>query len=214
MKRVLAILLCAVMLFSLCSCNVEKEVNDALEKAAQEANKKIIHGSISANTYSSDYTGITFNKPTSWKYSSDEELASFAESISSNTDYSSSFEKTVTENGNVYEMMVKDSSTGSGAFIIYENLEITNGSSISEEEYLDIVKSQMEGVSQAEYSFEESSEIKLCGEKYLKGVFTAVSSGVEFEQVYYLRNIDGIMTVMVATLIGDYTTADFEAMFR
>ena len=77
MKRLLSLILCAVMLVSFIGCT-DNNVTPGTDNDANASNKKVelSRGKIEGDTYKSEYLGLEFTKPSSWVFSTDEEIAS------------------------------------------------------------------------------------------------------------------------------------------
>lgn len=195
MKKLLALVLTACMLLCFASCSAAK----------------VQRGTIDGNVYKSEYSGITFTKPDGWVYSSDEEIAKTM-NIGSEMLDRNNFEKAVTEAASTYDMMVKDSVTGSNVSVSYENLEVTNNEDKTLEEYIDIALEQLKEQDIIKYEIGESKELTLCGETYTRIITTASYNGVEMTQAYYMRKIDNIIVNIIVTAIGT-EISDIEAMF-
>ena len=217
MKKIIALALSALMLLSFVACGakdvVDDVVNDVVDNIAEEANKEITRGVINGNSYTSEYSGISFTKPDAWTYSSDEELAALV-SVSADQLNTTNFAKSVAEMGTVYDMMATDPATGSNVMVLYENMKITNaGNALSAKEYLDVLKTQLPTQSGMDYNFMAEETVDLNGKEYLKGTVTLTGDTSIISQVYYMSAIGDVMNVVIVTPVNGVTAADVEAMF-
>ena len=217
MKKIIALIIASVMVLSFAACGakdvVDNVVNDVVDNIVEEANKEITRGVINGNSYTSEYSGISFNKPDAWTYSSDEELAALISASAEQLD-TTNFAKSVAEMGSVYDMMATDPATGSNVMVLYENLKITNaGNSLTAKEYLDILKTQLPTQSGMDYNFMSEETVTFNGNEYLKGTFTLTIETSIISQVYYMRAIGDVMNVVIVTPVNGVTPADVEAMF-
>lgn len=217
MKKIIALTLAALMLICFTACGVKDAVNDAVEGAienmAEKANEDITRGAVSGNTYTSEYSGISFTKPDTWTYSDDETLASLLNQSMDSIDMND-ISKTLAESGTVYDMMVSDAETGSNLMVLYENMDVTNaGNAMSAQEYLDTLKTQLPAQSGMDYEFMIEETVILSGNEYLKGTFTLTVDTMIISQIYYLRAMDNVMCCLISTPVNGVTAEDIEAMF-
>lgn len=214
MKKVIALVLVVMMAFSCTGCaDFMKGFEAGMKEAAAEANKEVSRGVINENVYSSEYSGLTFTKPDSWVYSTDEEIADLmGVAIDDMTD-ASEFSKAVAEMSSIYDMMVVDNYTGNNISIMYENLKISNGSDMTENAYIDALKEQL-AVNNMGYEIQENADtVSLSGNTYQR-MTTAISyEGIQMQQYYYVRNINSFMNVVIVTIVDGTPVADIEAMF-
>ena len=198
MKKFLALLLAVVMLTALFGCST---------------GAKISRGTIEGDVYQSEYLGLKFTKPSSWVFSTDEEIAAAMNFAAENL-LDENFKKALENNPTVYDMMVVDMKTRTNINIGFENLKKTLSSNITVEQYVDALKDQLAGVSGMTVSFRDGLEtVKLGKTEFTKCVCDTTASGVKMTQVYYLRKVDGYMTFVIVTITSGYTVADIEAMF-
>lgn len=71
MKKILSILLVAVMLLSLCACGSDDSVGEPLPV---ESSPNFSVGRTSGNTYKNEFLGLTIKVPDDWKFYSDSEI--------------------------------------------------------------------------------------------------------------------------------------------
>ena len=77
MKKILAILLALLMLFSLCACSAMKEASeDEEEEKTTKPESEFSLGTIDDLNYESEYIGIGCDLPDNWRFYSDTELES------------------------------------------------------------------------------------------------------------------------------------------
>ncbi len=201
MKKLTALLLAFVLVLSFAACGTE----DA------DTPKEFGRGVITGDVYKSEYSGIRFTKPAEWKYYTDDELAATM-NVSADA-LNNSFLETVASLTTIYDMMVIDQNTGTNISVAYENLKLTANSDMTCEAYLEAMKTQLAAIDTMTMEFGEPSTVTLCGEEYMRVISTTSMGEITVSQIYYLRNVDGYMNFMVATLSGDYDAAAIEAMF-
>lgn len=76
MKRLFALLLAVLMLFSLCGCSAMKDEEKDEEQDSSTKEKEFSLGTISDLEYESQYIGIGCTLPDTWRFYSDSELES------------------------------------------------------------------------------------------------------------------------------------------
>lgn len=199
MKKTVALLLALVTVFLLVGCNTGKA--------------ELSRGTIEGNVYKNEYLGIQFTKPDSWVYSTDEEIAAVtnmgAELLGEN------FKEALDNNPSVYDMMVVDSITRNNINIGYENLAKTLSSNITEEQYVEALKRQLENISAISVTFPDTYDtVKLGETEFTRVICSTASYGVKMTQVYYLHKIEGYMAFIIVTIQDGDSVADIEAMFK
>ncbi len=235
MKKILAIILALTLLLSLCSCNFsDKDLTEELGKLndivsnlnegiinlditedvvskIQEIIPSVSRGVIEGNVYKSKFSGITFTKPDSWVYSTDEEIAA-AMNMGAEMLNQGEFEKTMAQVKSVYDMRAISATTGANISVQYENLALSLMSSMTEEQYIDAfigIINDQEGV---EIKNDVKSSIKLGDKEYTKVEYVLSMSGVEVNQAVYVRKIGNYMNSIIVTLVTE-TVEEIEAMF-
>ena len=218
MKKLLAIIVCLGLMLSFVACdNDEQKVaapkddtqtsqNDSVEseiESAVEEVAKFARGKIVGNVYSSDYSGIKFTKPISWDYSTDDEILEIIGGVVGQDTLDG-----ILANGSGYDMVATDG-LGNSVMVGYENLAASNATNISEQDYIDITKSQL---LQMGYTSRGTSSTILAGNNYLKHEMALTANGVTITQAYYVRKIGDYMSFIIVTAT-DKSIASIEAMF-
>ncbi len=196
MKKFLALLLAIVMLGALVSCG----------------GAELTRGVVEGDVYKNESLGLNFNKPSSWVYSTDEEIA---ESMGAAADIlGGDLKEALEKNPTIYDMMVVDSLTRTNINVGFENLSKTLSSNITVEQYVDSLKEQFSKITEMTVTVHDGLEtVKLGETEFTKFVCDTKMSGVKMTQVYYLRKIDNYMAFVIVTITRGYTVADIEAMF-
>ena len=213
MKKSLCLLLSLVTLFLLVSCDLPSFIGG---QEPEESPTKIepTRGTIEGDVYKNEYLGFEFTKPTSWVYSTDEEIAEMVD-LGAEMIAGDKFEQALKNNPTVYDMMVVDSITRTNLNIGYENLSKTLSSNITIEQYIEALKGQLADVSEMTVSFPETYETAKLGEvEFTKVVCSIKAQGVSMTQVYYLRKTDGYMSFVIVTIPRGYTVSQIEGMFK
>ncbi len=171
-------------------------------------------GEREGDVYKNKFLGFEFTKPASWVYSTDEEIAA-AMNIAVDQILGDNFKEALKNNPAIFDMMVVDSITRTNINVVYENLQLSFASNITEEQYVEAIKHQLSATSGMTISFPETLEkVKLGQTEFTKCVCETTMGGATVTQVFYLKNVDGYMASMTVTIMGGYTVAEIEAMFQ
>lgn len=203
MKRIFAIFLVFILALCTAGCTSTAELKGKL-------NARVTRGTIDGNTYTSEFTELTFTKPDHWRYLTDEELSSML-NISIESMDANVFEKSAMEYSNILDMRAINDATGQNVTIGYENLSLTVGRSVSEEEYLEATTRYLETMGDAKCG--EPQIVQLCGYDYLKSTFAIEVDGNQITTVYYMRCIGDIMTIITVASPQGIIDKDIESMF-
>lgn len=213
MKKLTSLLLAIIILIMCVGCSQPLGEDDDGEDAAPTEKVELSRGKISGNVYKNDYLGFEFTKPSSWTYSTDEEIAESI-NLGAETLLGDNFKEALENNPSIYDMMVVDGATGTNVGVGYENLAKTSGKSMTEKQYAEAVKDQLSKLSSISYTFEDYENVKLGDTEFLRLTVNAVMSGVSMKQLYYLHKIDGYMAFVIITVPRGYTVSALEAMFK
>ncbi|MDO5478905.1 MAG: hypothetical protein Q4G23_07035 [Clostridia bacterium] len=147
MKRILALILVAVLAFAFAGCaekSGEVKYAEAPETSMPEK------GKITGDTYESTFADITFTKPEGWIFATDEEIAGIEAG-----------------DGIYYDMVCQNPDTGSQVAVMFEETLLTIGNvAITEDEY---IKAISEGLYNSGLEV-ISQEDKKIGEENYKSV--------------------------------------------
>jgi hypothetical protein len=192
----------------------DPELNDGNTASTnKEERVKFSKGKINGNVYTNNMLGFTFTRPKSWVYLTDEELAAVINVLPSYL--GDNFDQAVMNNAVVFDMMVKDSFTGTNINVGYENLYKTYASNITIEQYIDAVKMQFANIPTITTTFSDTYEtVRLGKTEFTRVICNTTAQGKSMTQVYYLHKIDHYMCNIVVTILGNYTISEIEAMFK
>ncbi|MBR4032256.1 MAG: hypothetical protein IKJ07_05945 [Clostridia bacterium] len=199
MKKFFALLLAALMVVTLVACNL--------------GGPELSRGEIDGNVYKNEFLGIEFTKPASWRYYSDEEIAS-AMNIAADSLKGENLKQSLEKNPAIYDMMVVDSATGTNMNIVYENLRKSFSTNISMEKYIEELKKAMSSEGMNITFPDKLEEVKLGDTEFTKCECTVEAYGITMTQVYYLKKVGGYMASVIVTIPSEYSVADIEAMFK
>jgi len=168
-----------------------EETEEAEEKETEapekETKTEFEAGTISGQTYTSDFAGVTIKIPDDWKFKSESDL--------------DSLEDEVTE----WDVWA-ESSSGSSLAICVETLSI---STITVEKYISILEGMVEeqyktqGLTVDEVKTTETTTI--AGETYNIFELALKSNGMKMTQRYYIRKIGKYMVSILGTTIDGIT---------
>lgn len=219
MKKIISLLLILVMMVSLVGCFSDDSDDDfddkPLRTTANTAKKGITRGEISRQVYTNDCMGLTFTAPKTWVYSTDEEVADLMGFALDVYLTDQKFQAALDSHASIYDMMVVDKVTNSNVMVGYENLRMSMSSNITEEQYIEIMKSQVGSVSGMTMTFSDKIEkVKLGETEFTKVVCKTKSYGVTLTQVFYVHKMDGYMGFVIVSINSGYSISDIEAMFK
>ena len=202
MKKIFALLLVLGLSVSLAGCNAKEVINKSLSR-----------GVVDGNVYTSEYIGLTFTKPDTWVYATDEqmnELMGASAELMGQTDY----EAAVSDLLSIYDMQVTDPATNNNINIVYENLKLNGNESMTEEQYIEFVKQNLGSIAELTYSFGEIENATLGGVEFKKILCDVDYSGIiSMKQVMYIKNIDGFMCGITVTIADGTDPSVIEGYF-
>lgn len=222
MKKIISILMCAVLLFSLAACSggtdkdtdtnaTTESTTESTTEAAEEAT--ISRGTIDGNVYTNDFAGFSFTKPDDWTFMTDEELTATINAGQSAMDLSS-IEKTLAETASVYDMGVVDPYSSNNVMVAYENTLISGKRIVSESEYLEETKKTLEtratGITYESFDIED---VTLGDTTFKKMTCTATANGATIEQAIIVKGMGKYVVLITITSMNGEEFSTFEAMF-
>lgn len=224
MKKLISLILCSVLIFTLAACsgneNTNKEtttdadvnLSETTEKETEqeESKKTVARGTITEDVYTNEFAEFTFTKPSTWIYLTDEEIS---EQINAGQDVLdlNSIEQALLEKSTLYDMAAMDS-FGNNVLICYENTMISGFKKVTAEEYLELLDNSLKSLPGYDYVMIEKADIKFGDTEFKKAVYEVTVEGAEMTQAYYVRAIDKyIVGAIVTATTKDIT--EIEAMF-
>lgn len=209
MKRFLAVVMMLCMLTAMFGCS-----NKNPDTETGGAARTLSRGTVEGDVYTSEFIGVSFTKPKTWVYSTDEEIAA-AMQIGAELLDVENFAEQASKMNNIYDMMVRDTMTGNNINIVFENLKASASSNITVEQYIEVIKKQMgEQAQMLGYKFGEAEKCKLGEQEFYRLPAQGEYMGSTFNQRIYLRKEGAYMIVITLTLMDNSDGATFEALFK
>lgn len=206
---ILGVLMVLTVVFAGCG-NIDETIsgNSIVENITQ--NKTFARGVWNEKTYTNEFADFEIVVPDEWGVATDKELADLMNISIEETLGDNEIANKIVKEKTVYDAMAQNIYTGSNIIVMYENLALSiGGTSLDEEKYLDILKTQLAQTGETNRVTGQVYEEKI-GEHTYYALPTELSDfGVK--QVYYTRKIDNYMACILTTTVGD---EDLKAMIK
>ncbi len=202
MKKLITVLTVAAMALMLASCGVAKlPTYDELR------------GSTLGDVYENEYLGLKFVKPSTWTFSTAEEIAEIAGTTADLLEEGGVEEVEVGDE--YFDMMASDGETGNNINI---SLRIVgNTGSVDYDELLQGIEDSIDEYGKAigfTYEFSDRTETTLSGITFHKFTATADYLGISFKQSGYVALKDGVLININITIMDESDIEAVEAMFE
>ena len=211
MKKILALSLVITMLLLMVSCDYLPFFQNST--GGTKKSGELSRGTISGRVYKSEYLGLSFKKPITWKYATDEEIA---EALNLGVDmlFKDDFKEALENVPAIYDMMAVDNITGSNVSVGFENLARSLASNITVEQYIDVLEKQFANMTNMRVTFPDEYDTVTLGQTEFTRVICKVKAvGSSMDQIYYLNKEGKYMRYIIVTLKSGYTVEEIEAMF-
>lgn len=219
MKKLLCVILAAVMLLSVCGCAAISEImGEATGTANAGTNEDGVAFSIGewdGNVYTNDFAELTFTTPDDWTHLNEEELAELM-SISLENTVDNDLAAKIAEMSTSYALMAMSADSTSNAQVMFENLAVTGNKSMEPAAYINIVAAQLKSQYASTYGFDtqigDIETYTIGGNEYSSILLVLESEGTPvMEQMYLVRKIDKYMASIALTALDH---AGIEAMLE
>lgn len=216
-KPGLTIAALSIIAMLLCGCSVNKSAVTATPAPTQTLlptstpEPTLTKGTWEGDAFTSNFARLRFTLPKGWKALSDEELAKImgvAEELLKDNKWIIEATKLKT----IQDMIAQDPISGNNVLIQYENLSLTpSAESVSETEYMEILKKQMESLKEFNYSFGEPFSASIAGRDFTG--LQANESKLGYRQYFYLLKQSGYMVTIIVTLSDNTKIEDILPYF-
>lgn len=198
--RAVAVLLAAILIFAVTGCSAAKEISV----------KPFTRGTVSGNTYHSDFAELTFTAPDGWHFYSDEELSSLLGTTKDLLEDPEAFEKLA--EGELIDFFAI---SGDGSMNV--NMSYAKGSMLTDLEAsrkssIDLMKDQYDQMGFT-CTASEPVDRTLGGRTFSMTELTVGFNGGEMTQYFYVAMIGAYFVSATATATVDTPPETFEAMF-
>lgn len=206
MKKIIALIISVISVLTLCGCSSGKD-------AENNGGDSVTLGTVEGNVYQNDSIDVTFTKTDAMLFATDEELH---ELMSGGLE--------IFKDGNLLfehddhpvnaAFLSKEPVTGNYVLMVIEDLIKTGNSGITDVQYYDVVKKQLEEqTSDLKYDFGEIQKVELGGESYSLMPVTVSVYGEKMLQNMYIRKVGTYMIGITITVFDKTPVSAFEEMF-
>lgn len=213
MKKIIAILMAATMLLTLCACGAKPkaEISGSVEPAAEETKPDI--GSVNGGVYENKFIGIGCELDSNWTYSSKEELAGMV-NLTAESFTDEEFKNQMLNADLFYDMMAASSDGLANMNIVIQNIGVLYGTVLDIDTYIDMNIDQAPAqMTQAGFSNIkcEKVNVSFAGSEVPAIYMTSIIQGIECYQLLvpikqgnYIANVTftSFMEDITGTLAG------------
>lgn len=206
MKKIAAFVLALAMLGTLAACG----------GSGKGGSKAFERGTVSGQTYTSEFLGVTATFDQAWHIASDEEMAQLSGETAEAMD-NAKYQEAL-ENGKlVYDLYAMDGNTGSSVNINVEKLGALGGAVVTEEAYVDAsLKTLEEDLAGAgiQVSSTEKVTLTFAGAEHLGIRLQGTIQGVDLYETLVVLKCGGYIACVTASTFLDDTTDTILALFQ
>lgn len=219
-KKTLAVIFTLSLILTLFSaCNLVSRIISSSEAPAKtsavsntDSSEELSRGMWSDETYTNEFAKLRYVLPEGWVIATDEQLATImgigAEAFGDKQKWVAEATKMTT----IYDTMVQDPVAQNSISIMFENLVVSGNTKISEEDYCDSIKAQIENLENLSYTFGDSYTTKLNGVDYL--VAPTEETNSKISQYYLMHKQDKYMVCVIVSIFDDTKIDDIIAQFK
>lgn len=203
LKMILASLAC-LLVFAGCTNNQKPTEGQINSKTVPYS-----RGVLNEQSYESEFLNLKFTAPSNYIMMTQEELDQTLD-LSSEEIFKDKDKKIIdyTKAVTVYEMQALCSDTMGNFPNLSIGVEKLNLKNITETQYLDVVKGQLQEVTQIDYTLEDDySKMTVAGQEYTTLVATTSIGGINLKQSYLVRKINDRMAFIILTENTDESQA-------
>ncbi len=185
---------------------------DAADAAAKVDKAPFAQGSYEGETYKSEFSSLNFEKPADWDYMSSSEMANEM-GLAGNALSAENYSQTYVTEGYIYDMAAGNAASGASVYVCYESPAMSGMADADAATYLQSFKNELLADEETTYTVKTEDTATLSGQSYRRILFTGDYDGVTVYQGYYVRRIDGEMSMVIITALSETELAEVEKMF-
>ena len=210
MKKLFALTAGAVLLFSLTACSPREpseQQSQSQQEQSQQEQVTIARGTYNEDrtVYTNDSTGMRIELPEGWYACTDDEVAAALMPSVIGGELAEWGEEEFKREKVIPDTAILDPNTNNNLIIQYENLAAENATDITDEFYLENVKSQLAAMDY-EYTYEEIDDLVLSGKSYNAVKASVDMDGAMVEQLMrYTRHGDYMICIVYSSFDGSGT---------
>lgn len=173
------------------------------EATSEAASIEATRGVVENGVFTNSTFGISFPVSSDMVAYTDEQIAQMlgmgSDVVAENGLYSAEQMEQAMQ-GSIYDAMFVMADGSSNVSIVYENMDVTaNGIYYNEDQYLQVVGSQLSQMSSPAYTVGEPSKITLGGKEYAR---VDMTTDAGYSQTYCVRAQDNYMTAFIYTCMN------------
>ena len=217
MKKTLIILLLVLSLGCIGGCGKKDSDTSADDDTVEEVS---MYGSFSGDTYSNDYTGITFTLPSGWYALNSSQISELLKSgsatISEDMDIDEDDLNAQISESDYYDFYVSNAS-GSAKFCLdIVDLTKSNSADLSEQEYLEQMASVLESLTSVTVKCEDPQDSSLHGEalKAMNVSFLDTSGAVVGVETIFAIKKETYMFVYMASAADNTGVEEVQSILK
>ena len=217
MKKLLTLTVGAVMLFSLSACSRQQpsEQQSQSQSQSQQEEVKITRGVYNEDrtVFTNDSTGMRIELPEGWYACTDDEVAAALMPSVTGGELAEWGEEEFKREKVIPDTIITDPDTNYNLVIQYENLAAENAAHVTDEFYMENIKSQLEKTGQ-DYTYEEMDDLVLSGKTYHALKASTEVNGVVVEQIMRFSRHGDYMICVVYTSLGENSEQQLKEFFK
>ncbi len=201
MKKLLALLLALMMVFSFAACG-EKETADNKTDAGDKSS--FTFGTVENNVYENEFIGIGCELPSAWTFYSEEDIMELNNITMSYMD--EDFQEAIENATLLYDMYAQSSNGLNNINVVLQKIPQIQLDTLDLEDTFELgfnqAKTALENMGYTNVSF-KGEKRKVCGKEMPIGVITSQIGGMPLTQLQFAIKCDGYLA---SVTISDYTS--------
>lgn len=223
MKKILAMLLAGLMVFSVMGCSQEEDDvrgeikgnNKQVEEQTEDKEVSVMDtlGNMEEAVYENEYLGIGFTLPSDWVFYTDEQMQEMNGIVQGALD--EDIAKQLEEANLVYDMMAQGT-TGNTVNVVIEKISSVSGKKITEEDYVEQSKDALvEALGQMGVSeiSAETCSVSLAGEEHAALSIVGSMSGIVLHEKVVCMKVGSYIACVSTVSINEDVTDDIFSNF-